>query len=330
MLRWGQVDLPAKLSPTVPLWLGQLICALAIVALVALVRVGIDRLVPGAAPFILLSPGVLLATLIAGWRAGVLALAGILYLAWRHVLLPAGLDFSQAAHVVTLVLNGASALLVVLVAEGFRRLARQALAERTGQLTQRDLLYRELDHRVKNTLAMIASIVELERKRSNAPEAQQVLGDITARIESIAHAHRNLYRGDNVASVDLGAYLIGLCGHMSSALHADKAQLICTADPVLVDRDRALSFGLVVNELATNAAKHNSDAKTPILVTVRLSRDGDGWLLTVSDNGPGLPTDYSERPGLGRRLVEAFARQADAVLSVRNAGGACYELRFRA
>ena len=330
MHRLGRVDVPARLAPTVPIWLGQTLCAIAVVALVVLMRLVIDHYFPGAMPYLLLSPGVLLATLVAGWRAGMLALVAILYLVWRHLELPAGVDFSRASHFVNFFLNAASGLLIIFVAEGFRSVSQRALAERTAKLEQRNLLYRELDHRVKNTLAMITSIIELERRRVTEPAAQQALADVTTRVDSIARAHHNLYHGDDVRVIDFGSYLSDLCAQIASMLTIEgRFKVRCDIDHVKIDRDRALAFGLIVNELAINAAKHNRDRANPVVVSIRLAPDGDNWRLSIEDDGPGLPDDFDQRHGLGRRLVEAFAQQARAQLAVDGVAGARFNFRFK-
>jgi two-component sensor histidine kinase len=316
------------------LW--QVVCGIGVAALTAFGRTLIDRTVPGAAPYILLPPAVLLSTLLAGWRAGLLTEAIVLVLAWRFLLRPAGFSFFHAGDATSFALEAISGLLVVFVAQSFRSMSRRALSVRAEQLAQRDLHSRELDHRVRNMLALFSSMIEVQRRRTIDPAAQDALAQVSTRLQSIAAAHRELYRGDDdVSKIDLVAYLDELCRHLSGALFADVSAQLQTdlSGRVRIDRDRAVAIGLVVNELVTNAAKHaHNDGAT--IVRVSLTCVKSECTLTVADNGPGLPAAAETSApgaagGLGRGLIAAFIQQAEGELTAHNQDGARFELRFR-
>lgn len=326
-----RLDVPSRLKAGAPRWLAEIACAIASVASIALARRIIDNFLPGVAPFALLYPGALMATALAGWRAGLLALFMIEYLVWRYLLAPAGFSFQHPNDVATLVLNSGAALLVIAVAETGRLASRLALKERSAKLANRELLFRELDHRVKNTFAMIASLIELQRRRSSDPPVDAALAELAQRVEYIARAHNYLYRhSEEVEKIDLCAYLNDVCQNLDQSLFADgRVRLDFNGERTLIVRDRAVALGLIVHELVTNAAKYAFNGSKSGAIDVALRRNGKGMQLTVSDDGHGLPDDFERRPGLGRRLVDGFAKQAGASLRVDRTKGATFVLEFK-
>lgn len=326
-----RLDIPSRLATRVPRWFAEFACVVASVATIAVARLLIDRALPGVAPFALLYPGVLMATALAGWRAGLLALVIAEFLIWRYMLAPTGFDLLHSYDLATLVLNTASALILIVVAEAGRLASRLALEERGAKLATRDLLFRELDHRVKNTFAMIASLIDLQRRKTADPSAEAALGELSQRVDYIARAHNFLYRhSEEVEKVDLCAYLNDVCQNLDQSLFSDgRVRLEFNGDRLLINRDRAVALGLVVHELVTNAAKYAFGPEELGLIDVSLRRHDKGMRLIVSDGGKGLPDDFEQRPGLGRRLVEAFANQAGASLSIDRSNGAKFVLDLR-
>lgn len=324
----SQTTLRARLASKLPPWLTEILCAAATVAVVVALRRLIDNVIPGAAPFALLFPGVLLATSLAGWRAGLLTLIACDVLIWRYLLAPDGFSIAHRADVASLLLNAASGGLVIAVAEGFRWTSRRVIEERNSKLVERDLLFRELDHRVKNTFAVISSLIGLQRRRTADPNAQATLADLGRRVDSIARAHNDLYRSsDTIGTIDLGAYLGDLCRNLSRALFADGAvKLECSCESAPMERDRAIALGLVVNELVTNAAKHAFDDHADARISISLKRNGHGWRLVVADNGRGLPPDDQKSNGLGQGLIDGFVQQAKSVLTKTNGPGATFQI----
>jgi two-component sensor histidine kinase len=134
-------------------------------------------------------------------------------------------------------------------------------------------------------------------------------------VESIARAHRHLYRGTAApGTVDMASYIHELCTALEEALFLRGAiTLDCAADHAALPRDRAVSIGLIVNELVTNAAKHAFGDREGGAINVRFEARPTGWRLTVADNGAGMPEGARRKNGgggLGQRLIEGFARQA--------------------
>lgn len=333
MLRLSELDVPARLSPVMPRWAAEVLTALVVSIGAGALRLLADLAVPGLAPFALLFPTGLIAALLAGWRAGALAFFGGELYAWYFLYPPAGFaveNASQAGNLIVIALSGA---LMLYVAESFRGSSVHAAAERAAKLEERELLLAELNHRMKNNFQMVASLLELQKNRAKSETEKAALNEALGRVMGIAQAHRNLYsHGEDVTSIDVGAYLTDLCGHLAEALFMGRMiRLDCRAEQGSMERDRAVALGLIVNELVTNAAKHAFEEGVGGVITVEFERTHPGWRLTVKDDGKGLPADYGKsKRGLGRGLVDGFARQARGELTIEKGPGAAFVLEMSA
>jgi two-component sensor histidine kinase len=317
MLGLGDLNLRERLAPDVPTWVTEWLCAIACATLAGVLRFVVDLVVPLAPPYLFLFPLVLLATLLAGWRAGLIALVLIVLGVWYLVLPPTGFAPLEAGDSAALLLNALSGLTVLAVAQAFRTAYRSAGAERASKLELRDLLLRELNHRVKNNFQMVESLLDMQRRRAAEAATEQALADALRRVHSMALAHAYLYSPDDAGeTIDLGVYLGDLCANLSdSLLLSGQVRLDCWFTSCSVSRDRAVAVGVVVNELVTNAAKHAFPNGRTGRISVTLRQIEVGCELTVADDGVGLPDETSARsPGLGRKLVEGFAKQSGGAL----------------
>jgi len=330
MQRLTKIDLPA-LAPGAPLWVVDLATAVFCFGAMAAIRIVLETVVPGAAPFALLYPFGLLATLLSSWRAGALIFYGGMLAAWYFVMPPIGFEPLNFTNQGRLIIIAGSGAMTLAMAQIFRDSARRAATERAAKLEERELLLRELNHRVINNFSMVASLLQMQASRAQDAGARAALANALNRVMSISQAHRNLYAASgDMTRVDMAAYLEDLSRSLAEALFlGDIVVLECRAEPASMDRDRAVAIGLMVNELVTNAAKHAFDGGSGRIWVV-FEPVGQGWRLTVSDDGKGLPKDYqTSRNGLGRGLVEAFARQAGGVLSVGSGPGATFVLDLK-
>jgi two-component sensor histidine kinase len=319
--RLSELDLTVRLAPTVPRGVTQCGVGVLAAATALLIYTALDRLTVGdGAPFALCFPAMMLATLFARWQAGAIAATlGIAY-AWLFIFpSTAHFDVPDRAAVVTVAFIIVAAIVTIATAELFRRAVCRATMERDQEIADRDLLLQEIDHRMKNNFAIVASILDIQRRRSEG-EAADALGTALARVESIARAHRHLYRGAGQSdAVQMRGYLGDLCSALADALLLRGGiSLACSSDEVEVPRDRAVSIGLVVNELVTNAAKHAFGGRAGGTITVGFRQRPGGWTLIVSDDGVGMPATAAPAGldhGLGSRLIPAFARQAGGTLA---------------
>ncbi len=188
-----------------------------------------------------------------------------------------------------------------------------------ASLDQREVLLQEMNHRVKNSLQLVASMLHLQAGSSDDEAVRHQLRDASSRITAIARAHQRLYRSDQVRSIDLAAYLVDLCGDLEASTGERQIQ-VAVPGPVEIVTDRAIPVALVVTELVTNAAKYAyADGETGI-IEVELGHDQDGRIqLSVADNGAGLPPGFDAKSskGLGMRITRILASQLGAELQLR-------------
>jgi two-component sensor histidine kinase len=195
--------------------------------------------------------------------------------------------------------------------------AKRALEE-IGR--QKDLLMKEVDHRVKNSLQIVSSLLHLQAKTAGAAASQ--FYDAAARVAAIATVHQQLHRYDDVGTVALDRFLIELCQGITSASSSPDRTwpLIVDAGPIIIATDIAVPLALIVNELVTNAIQHSRPASESGSVHIVLKQQEDNFSISVSDPGGGPPAaqtaDLGTRhAGLGTRIVDALARQINATVS---------------
>ena len=223
-------------------------------------------------------------------------------------------------QVAAAVIAALTAAMLIAVGEGFRAAARRVVDERNAKLVERELLFQELQHRVGNDFAIVNSLLDLQRRRSGNPETRSALEQAMGRIRSISRIHRHIYALPEARHVDLRQYLRDLCAGLTDAtLPPAGIELTCLCDEAYMSRDQALALGLATNELVTNAVKHAFPDGREGAISVCFARKEDGWLLTVADDGVGLPAE--RKPGLGTGLIEQFVRQAGGSLTLAGDSG---------
>jgi PAS domain S-box-containing protein len=179
-------------------------------------------------------------------------------------------------------------------------------AERIG------MLLRELTHRVKNSLQIIAAMVSIEARSHKSGEGKAALERVSHRIHALGQLYSKLSDANTVEAVDAATYLDELCRDIIASVHKEggTTSIVLKTDieSELLPTDRAITIGLIVNELVTNAVKYAFPDGTKGTVLVTLKRASGELRLTVADNGQGLDSGRAES-GLGGRMVEGFAQQ---------------------
>jgi len=319
MRRLVTVDLRRRLRALGPAWLVEVAVALGCVALALIVRLLTDLFVPGAFALGINFPICLLATLLAGWRAGLitLGLAGVF--AWYFVLTPVHtFHLPDVKSQTNVFLFFVTCSLVVFLAD-------QAVNEQDKGLEERDLLIEEINHRTKNNFQIVISLLEMQSRKAETPGVREAISAAISRIGGLARSHRILYAAGNPQqTVAMDTYLAELCENLSEAPGTGGFVRIETElAPVWLPRERAVAVGVILNELITNAFKHAFPDGRPGVVTVGLRHAEQGYELTVADDGVGLAKPAAKpSSGLGRGLIDGFARQAGgSVIVGPNAGG---------
>jgi two-component sensor histidine kinase/CheY-like chemotaxis protein len=180
---------------------------------------------------------------------------------------------------------------------------------------ERALLLREVNHRVSNSLQLIASMLQLQGNAAPSPDVKTAMVSATGRVLAVAQVHRRLYTSDDVQTVALDQYLSGLLEDLRrSAAGGSLGQLTLAAAPVFIHPDRAVAIGGVVSELVLNAVKYAyPESKGPI--RVRLESQLPLTVLIVEDDGVGHAAGSPPvSTGLGQRIVTAMAQKLDADL----------------
>lgn len=203
---------------------------------------------------------------------------------------------------------------------------RQAVAEK-------DVLLREIHHRVKNNLQIISSLLYLQGQTTDDATARALVEDSRARIRAMATVHETLYGAKDVADVDFGAYARSLVSGLKASLDgAGEIRTTIEVSAPHLSLDEAVPCGLIMSELVTNALKHAHPRGGAGEVVVALRELGDRLELSVTDDGVGLPPDYAVAgaTSLGLKLVQALAGQVGGELDVHSDGnGTRFSIRFK-
>jgi two-component sensor histidine kinase len=204
---------------------------------------------------------------------------------------------------------------------------KEELLERTEELLrQKHVLLQEMEHRVANSLQIIASILLLKAKVVTSEETRGHLKDAHQRVMSVAAVQSHLHATEGIDQIEVGSYLTKLCGSLAdSMIGEDRSMAVkVVADEGQIGSAQAVSIGLIVTELVINAIKYAfpvDKADAQVLVTYESA--GANWKLVVSDNGIGKSADtVPERPGgLGTVIVQALVKQLQAQMAVLSTAG---------
>jgi len=199
--------------------------------------------------------------------------------------------------------------------------ARIAERLKDEMLKEKAILLQELQHRVANSLQIIASVLMQSARKVQSDETRTHLYDAHQRVMSVAALQHQL-AASSVADVELRPYFIALCDSIGASMIRDHNQLSLdvSVDKSTTSADVSVSLGLIVTELVINALKHAFPADRGGKITVDYHSHGPNWTLSVTDNGVGMPSDAANaKPGLGTSIVQALTRQLHAVVKVADA-----------
>jgi two-component sensor histidine kinase len=202
------------------------------------------------------------------------------------------------------------------------RALRQALAER-------DTLLREIHHRTKNDLAMVAGLLTLQAEAIQSTEGKMALEESHARVRSFAILHEQLYRSLEGGRIRLAEYLGRIVTAFEGAHHVQVVRRL-PQGPLFLDVDRAIPCGLIVNELLTNAVKHAFGGGQIGEIGVGCSCTGTDWEVVVWDRGIGLPAALriEDASSLGLRLVRILLRRLSGRVWITGGEGTAFHIRF--
>lgn len=326
LTRW----LPRVLARTraMPAWQGALLSA-AIVAGATALRAALLPVMPVGLPYLFYFVPVLLSSGLFGGAAGVLttalsALAALVFIvepSGRDIMPPGPLD---GIAVTAFVLVGGCIAWVVEEQHRAVESLSAVVAQLRASEERRLLLIREYNHRSKNDIASLLALMQLRARAARSEEAKLVLGEAVNHARGLATIHETLSAaalrpGELFAEVDSCAFLTNLVREIGTALTGAglrPVRFVVAAETHALTTEQAVQIGLVVNECSTNALKYGFPGNRPGRVELHFSRQADAYVLTVRDDGIGLPPTASLPPagpgtgrGLGSRLLRSLAAQ---------------------
>jgi two-component sensor histidine kinase len=304
-----RLDLPRRLGRLLPRPLTEALTGLVIAGSFVGLRVALTPVVGDVAPFALALLAMVLATLVAGWRSGLVSILVGIALIWYFVLPPRrsfGLNEASATSLAFVIVTAALILLALYL---YQREVRAGEIERARRINFLGHALREMDHRTKNNFQIVMSLLQLQANRSRNAEAKAALGEAVERLKAVSAVYDSLTLSSHgLGTVRLQDQLQEICERVRDGLLPERVKLETEFEAMLVPHETGACIGIVVNELVTNACKHAfPDRSGRILVTAR--RDGGQALIAVADDGRGMPGTARGRRGVGTRLVEAFVHR---------------------
>lgn len=201
-------------------------------------------------------------------------------------------------------------------------------------LAEKEILLKEVHHRVKNNLEVINSLLSLQADRVNEPGARAILEDTCNQVHAIAEIHRLLYRSPDLEHVDVRQFLIELSNNLFRFYQVDrgKVELVLDVSNTTLNIRRAVPVALILNELLTNALKHAFPANRRGAIHLALQGGKDEILLRVADDGIGLPIRFnaSTDSSLGLQLVKVLCEQLGGTMDIQSRPGTCFSIHFPA
>jgi PAS domain S-box-containing protein len=215
---------------------------------------------------------------------------------------------------------------------------KKYLSQIENSLHEKEVLLKEIHHRVKNNLQIISSILNLQASSLTDPGAKEVFQESRNRVRAMALIHEKLYQSENLSRVEVGEYFEELVNNLVRSYQTDGMEIkkVLDIDKIYFNPDTAISIGLIINELFSNSIKYafkgnfGNSGKNPTLYLSLKEPEIDKYKLTVGDNGIGVPKDFKieESETLGLQLVNSLVEQLDGKLSLLPKEGTCFRIDF--
>ncbi|MES1986155.1 MAG: histidine kinase dimerization/phosphoacceptor domain -containing protein [Pseudomonadota bacterium] len=189
---------------------------------------------------------------------------------------------------------------------------RARTADLQSALEEKTILLHEVDHRVKNNLTMIGSLLRLQSRSLGDPQLQRTLENMLERIDALAIVHRRLYQSEDISKFDIGQFAFNLAADVLGTSGRSNIVLESDVESVIIPSSKASATGLILNELITNSVKHAFADGRPGTLSLAV-KEADG-LITISlrDDGPGFDVNVSNNTSIGQSLVRRLSRQIKA------------------
>jgi two-component sensor histidine kinase len=221
-------------------------------------------------------------------------------------------DYEFEEHDIAFLQGAANILGMAIERERYERKLKEALR-------RDEMLLKEMNHRVKNSLAIVASMLRLQARDEDDAELAGHLNEAAHRVAAIGKAHDQLARGADLERMDIGKYIEAVCKDLDESVARFDVRTD-VEEGIGIDTDRAVSAALIINELIANAAKHAYRGKPGGKILIRVYRaDENNFAISVRDEGTGIPSgfDPGKAKGLGMRIITTFALQLNATIEFR-------------
>lgn len=210
-----------------------------------------------------------------------------------------------------------------------RKLSEQRMR---ASLEEKEVLLREIHHRVKNNLQVVASLLSLQAMQAESAETVEALQESGRRIQLMAQIHNRLYRSSNLANVQFDLFLCALVEDIVSSYGLDsrRVRLDTNLRPITLHIDEAIACSQIVSELVSNCVKHAFPGGRKGKIGIRLSEDDGRIVIWIEDDGVGMPegTAWRESNTLGLQVVDALTRQLDGTIDLFRENGTRYRITF--
>ena len=310
MRRLLNIRLPERLARRLPRWVTQLFVGIAAALAFLALRIALVPLTGDAAPYALSFLAVVLATLVGGWRAGLLALSLSQFLIW-YMVPPAVMFGPEAAFGNASLVATCAQTIVLAVIAFYQREVEATENEREERIDFLGNALREIDHRTHNNFQTVMSLLTLQARQAPDPPVRAALKEAVARVKAVSLAYQKLaLSSEGLESVRLQDHLQELCDQLAEGILPDTVTLQTDLDPVTLPYEEAVCIGIIVNELVTNALKHAFPEDRGEIRVSAAASEGQ-VIVEVADDGRGMPNS-PHRSGLGSRLIEVFVKRLEA------------------
>jgi two-component sensor histidine kinase len=189
-------------------------------------------------------------------------------------------------------------------------------------LNERELLLAEVHHRVKNNLAIISALVNLESTKIDDPKSQKIFEETRNRIYAISMVHNLLYKNPSLQEIDMVSFFSNFCSNIANGFSDGSIKIEQRIHPVNVNIDNAIPMALLLNELITNAFKHAFPNGGSGVIEVGLQgNSAGGFEFYVADNGIGMKEEDLKPSSTGMNIIHSLAEQLDATIQFQNTNG---------
>lgn len=209
------------------------------------------------------------------------------------------------------------------------KLLNQQKIEIEKQNSEREVLLKEIHHRVKNNLQVISSLLSMQSRKMKDSDAKVAVKEGQSRIKSMSLIHQKLYSEGNLSRINMKEYIDDLSGFLFKSYKTDaNIEQLVEADEISLDVDTAVPLGLIINELISNALKYAFAPEEQGQISIRLNKNQNNYQLQVADTGKGLPKDFDKKQSMGMRLVHILVDQLDADLKIDQRSGLLFTIIF--